>query len=285
MKIAFISGASSGIGRTSALILDALGWRVYGASLPGDDVQQLIERTSAEFVPLSLDITDTDAVQQMAERIRQEVGVLHGVVNNAGIQIPGAIEGLSLEALRRQFEVNVFGHVRVTQALLPYLRKADNGRLVFVTSIMGRVAMPALGAYSMTKHALEGLVDVLRLELAPDNIHVAAVQPGAVQTPLLDAMPRLMQNARQATPDALQRRYAALYDSMDEVLSTQADNPTPVGDVAEAIVHALTSASPKTRYGVGLPNRGLMLMRRLAPDTAGDAILRRILNLPDTPKS
>ncbi len=285
MKTVFISGASSGIGRESAQILDALGWRVYAASLPGDDVQELLDHTSANCVPLELDITDADGVQRVAERIRDEAGVLHGVVNNAGIQIPGAIEGLSVDGFRQQFEVNVFGHVQVTQALLPCLREADNGRLVFVTSIMGRVAMPALGAYSMTKHALEGLVDVLRLELAPDNIHVAAVQPGAVQTQMLDAMPDLMQKARQDTPDALQERYAALYDSMEQVLSTQADNPTPVTDVAEAVIHALTSASPKTRYGVGLPNRGLMAMRRLAPDTVGDAILKRILNLPDTPDS
>jgi NAD(P)-dependent dehydrogenase (short-subunit alcohol dehydrogenase family) len=285
MKTVFISGASSGIGQATAQQLDALGWRVVAASLPGDDVSALVSSTSDKLIPLALDITDADAVQDAAERITAESGVLHGIVNNAGIQIPGAIEGLSLASFRQQFEVNVFGHVQVTQALLPLLRKADSGRLVFVTSLMGRVAMPALGAYSMTKHALEGLVDVLRLELAPDNVHVAAVQPGAVQTPMLDNMPDLMQQARQTTPEAIKARYEALYDSMEQVLQTQADNPTPVDDIAEAIIHALTSNRPNTRYTVGLPNRGLIAMRRLAPDTVGDAILRRALNLPDTPES
>ncbi|MCU0512039.1 MAG: SDR family NAD(P)-dependent oxidoreductase [Anaerolineae bacterium] len=281
MRSVFISGASSGIGRVAAQQLAADGWRVFAAALPDADLAALAAATPGRLVPLPLDITDAAAVQAAADDIRRQVGHegLHGIVNNAGIQVPGPLETLSVAALKRQFDVNLFGHVQVLQALLPLLRATGGGRIVNVSSLMGQVAMPVLGAYSMSKHALEALSDVLRLELAAWQIHVAVIEPGAIATPMTDDMGRLLEQSQAAAPEAVRGLYARLYAGMAQALRAQARQALPPEVIAACIVHALTARRPKTRYAPGAAVQGLLLLRRLAPDTVRDAILKRALGL------
>jgi NAD(P)-dependent dehydrogenase (short-subunit alcohol dehydrogenase family) len=168
----------------------------------------------------------------------------------------------------------------VIQAFLPLLRQSNTEkRIVNVSSLMGRVAMPLLGAYSMSKHALEAMSDGLRLELAPTGIQVAVVQPGAIATPMTDAMPDLLENSRLKLTQEQQTRYARLYLGMKHTLEKQAQSAMPPDIIADCIVHALTSPKPKTRYAPGVAVKGLLLMRCLAPDAIGDAILRRALGI------
>lgn len=280
MRTVFISGASSGIGLATAQQLDAAGWRVFAAALPRDDFEPLQSSCSEQLVTLPLDITDETMVQEAAQRVADEVGEagLHGLVNNAGIHIPGPLETLAVERVQQQFAVNVFGHLRVTQALLPLLRQAK-GRIVNVSSMMGKVALPTLGAYSMSKHALEAMTDTLRLELAAQGIHVCAVEPGAIQTPMTSGMESLLGQVRDELTDEQQGLYDSLLRDMSAVLERQAGSATPPHAIAEVIVMALTSNRPKPRYAVGADVRGLLALRALAPDEIGDQILRRALKI------
>lgn len=289
MKSVFISGATSGIGLTTAQQLDAQGWRVFAAALPDDDATDLINTTSDHLVHLPLDITNAQAVRDAVLKIENHAienqaienytnEGLFAVVNNAGINHPGPIETLPIETIQQQFDVNVFGHLNVIQALLPLLRQT-RGRIVNVSSIMGQVAMPTLGAYSMTKHALEALSDVLRLELAPQGITVSLVIMGAVQTPMTHQMADALINAREHLDDDMRQRYATLFDEMQEALTKQGQQAIPPQQVAQAIITALTTNTPKPRYVVDGAAKGLLMLRHLAPDAIRDTILKRALGL------
>lgn len=272
----FISGATSGIGLVTVRLLVQAGWHVYAAGLPQDDFSVL---EHPQITPLPLDICDEQAVIRAAERIAREHGSLRGIVNNAGIQIPGTLETIPMHDLQRQFQVNVFGHLHVTRALLPLLRAAHGGRIVTVTSMMGKVALPVLGAYSMTKHALEAMCDALRIELEAQNIQVAVIEPGAIQTPMTGSMGTLMQHAQQNMPGDMHALYDPLYDAMNAVLETQEQHATPPETVADAIIDALSSPHPRARYAIGAAVKGLIWMRTLAPEAVGDRILKRSLGI------
>ena len=219
-----ISGATSGIGLATALQLDQAGWQVYALAHPDDDFAPLREQASERLIPLACDITDADAITH----------ALDALVNNAGIQVVGTLETLSISALQHQFNVNIIGHLQMIQALLPALKRAERARIVNVSSLMGKVALPVLGAYSMSKHALEAMSDVLRLELAPWGIDVIVVAPGAVQTPMTASMAQLLQDA-QAHLNADQRAdYAPLYAGMAQTLDRQ--NASAVPEIGRAHV-------------------------------------------------
>jgi NAD(P)-dependent dehydrogenase (short-subunit alcohol dehydrogenase family) len=172
MRTALVTGASSGIGRACALRLVSSGWRVLaGVRRSGDAPKGTQE--------VLLDVTNPEHVHAVAERVDE----LHGLVNNAGIAVAVPLEFIPLDELRRQFEVNVFGQVAVTQALLPQLRRSK-GRIVFVGSIAGKSALPFLGPYAASKHALEAIADSLRVELQPFGVGVSIVEPGTIKTPI-----------------------------------------------------------------------------------------------------
>jgi len=271
-----ITGATSGIGRATTLRLLDEGWQVIAAGLPADPPLP----AAPQLDHLQLDLSDAASITAAAERITAltQAQGLHGLINNAGINQPAALELLSTKALRQHFEVNVIGHHALIQALLPDLRQA-HGRIVNVSSLMGRVPMPLLGAYSMSKHALEALTDILRLELEPQGITVASVAMGAVSTPMTDGIAATIEEGHAQLTDEMRRRYDWLYAGMQRALTQQARQAVPVERVVGVILKALTAAKPEPRYTVDAPARGLMLMRRLAPDRVVDAILRRALGL------
>lgn len=268
MKSILITGATSGIGLATAHALHKQGWHIYGSGLPEDDFTHLTE-VGAHITPIQLDITDNASVQQLVAQIQPP---LNALVNNAGVTVPGALLDLDIEAIQQQFEVNVFGHLRVTQTVLPLL--APDARIVMVSSVMGRVAMPALGAYSMSKHAIEAMTDTLRLELADTSMRISSVQMGAIDTPLTQHIAQKMQEKAHTS-----ERFTGLYRGMVRGLQQQARYAIPPEKVASVITRAVTSNQPKTRYAVDPATRGLLMMRKYAPDALGDWILRRSLGL------
>jgi len=275
-----ITGAASGIGLTTARYLDEQGWRVFAGVLPAEDTGALLT-DAANITPLELDITDAEQVAAAVDFIAGENGgKLDALVNNAGIVTVGAMEVVPLQTLRTQFEVNVFGHIQVTQAMLPLLRQSDDARIINVLSLMGKVSIPLLGGYSMTKHALESFSDVLRLELAEAGIQVIAIEPGAIRTQMAGAMAHKMKDAAGALPQKFRAIYDKLYHAMTHALERQTASGSDPQKVAQAIHKGLMARKPKPRYVVGADAAGLLMMRKFAPDEIADAILSRALKLP-----
>jgi NAD(P)-dependent dehydrogenase (short-subunit alcohol dehydrogenase family) len=214
-----------------------------------------------------LDVTYANAIAAAAEGIER----LDGLVNNAGIAVAAPLEFLPLEELRLQLEVNVVGQLAVTQAFLPALRTA-RGRVVIVGSIAGRSALPFLGAYAMSKHALEALADSLRVELEPDGIHVSIVEPGTIATPIWTKPRPLLDEL----PEEAYGRYGARMTSFRNVAAERSAKAAPASAVVRAVEHALTADTPKTRYLVGRDAKLRAGIERL-PDRLRDRVLRKAL--------
>ena len=204
---------------------------------------------------------------------------LSGLVNNAGIVVPGPIEFLPLPELRRQLEINVIGQVAVTQAFLPLVR-AGRGRIVNMGSISGRMATPFTGAYGASKFALEALTDALRLELAPWGISVSIVEPGAVATPIWEKSARTAAAMLSAAPPEALALYAEAIEAVKERAERAARGAVDPAEVARAVGHALTSAKPRTRYVVGREAKIQAALALLAPDRVRDSLVARSMGLP-----
>lgn len=208
-----------------------------------------------------LDVTDAEAIARL------RIDRLDGLVNNAGIAVAAPLEELPVAELRRQLEVNVVGQLAVTQALLPALRAAS-GRVVIVGSIAGRSALPFLGAYAISKFALEAMADSLRLEVAPDGIEVALVEPGTIATPIW--------TKPQPLAEQVSERYRLRVEAFRTLAAARAAQAAPADLVARAVEHALTARRPKTRYLVGRDARMRARLERL-PDRLRDRMLAALL--------
>jgi NAD(P)-dependent dehydrogenase (short-subunit alcohol dehydrogenase family) len=234
-------------------------------------------------IPLALEVTDADQVTRAAARVGELVAEsagraagLDALVNNAGIGVGGPLELVKPEDMRRQFDVNVLAQVAVTQAMLPALRRA-HGRIVFVSSIGGRVATPFLAPYAASKHAIEAIADGLRIELASSHVQVALVEPGSVATPIWDKGRAEAERVR--IPPDLQAEYGHVPAAMDKVLEETARRGIPPEDVAATIERALGARRMRARYLVGRDARMMLVLRRLLPDHAFDRVLRRALGV------
>jgi NAD(P)-dependent dehydrogenase (short-subunit alcohol dehydrogenase family) len=286
VALALITGASTGIGRATALRLAGAGWTVLaGVRDPAAGERLAAEAASpGRLIPLSLDVTDAAQVAAARERVEQEAarpgvsprGGLDGLVNNAGIGIGGPLELISAEDLRTQFDVNVFAQVAVTQALLPSLRRAG-GRIVFVSSIGGRVAMPFTAPYAASKHAIEAFGDALRVELRSSGVRVALVEPGSVATPIWDKS--RAEAERVVIPPELQDAYGKIPAAMDKVLEDTAKRGVPAEQVAATIERALSTPKMKARYVVGRDAKAMLIARRVLPDLVFDRVARRALGV------
>jgi NAD(P)-dependent dehydrogenase (short-subunit alcohol dehydrogenase family) len=280
VPIALITGASSGIGRATTLRLAAAGWTVLaGVRDTGAGESLVREAGDGRVIALSLDVTDAAQVAQARERVDQETGAagLDALVNNAGIGgVAGPLELVSEEALRRQFDVNVFGQVAITRALLPALRRA-HGRLVLVSSIGGRVAMAFSAPYAASKHALEAFGDTLRVELRTSGVQVALIEPGSVATAIWDKT--RAESDRLSIPAELQEQYGNVPAAMDKALLKTGKRGVPPEQVAETIHGALTARRMKARYVVGRDARAMLLAKSVLPDRWFDAIARRALGV------
>lgn len=274
-KTVFISGATSGIGLVTAQKLHQLGWKVYAGGLQADDFSKL----DYGITTLPFDLSDAVDIEGAVKYLTIELSHLDALINCAGIQVSSPLEALPIECLRQQFEINVFGHFQIIQALLPLIRQSDSGRIVNISSLMGQVAMPMLGAYSMSKHALEAMSDVLRMELAQFGIHVSVIEMGAIDTPMTSAALDDLEAVRQASSADIQTNYEAFFDGMVATLQSQGENATAPEKIADAIIHALTNDKPKARYTIGLEVKGLSTMRKILPESLFDKILLRALGI------
>jgi NAD(P)-dependent dehydrogenase (short-subunit alcohol dehydrogenase family) len=270
-----VTGASSGIGRATALALADRGNRVI-AGVRRDGDAAALRTADARVEPVILDVTNPEHVAQLAERTS---GLpVAGLVNNAGIAVGGPLEGLPIDAVRGQYEVNVLGTVRVTQAVLPSLRAAK-GRIVNIGSIGGRVGTPFLGPYASSKAAVRSLSAALRGELRPWGIWVALVEPGAIDTPIWRKGEEGAPEATAALPEHVQR----LYDKQMRALVTtvrktgRAAIPTEV--VVDTIEHALTARRPRAVYTVGRDARVQAALHAALPARAFDALVARVMGL------
>ncbi len=280
VPVALITGASTGIGRATTLRLAAAGWTVLAGVRDPAAGESLVKGAGGggRVITLSLDVTDAAQIAQARERVDQETGAagLDALVNNAGIGIGGPLELVSEEDLRRQFDVNVFAQVEVTKALLPALRRA-HGRLVFVSSIGGRVAMAFTAPYAASKHALEAFGDALRVELRTSGVQVALIEPGSVATPIWDKS--RAEADKVSVPPELQREYGHVPAAMDKVLDDTAKRGVPPEQVAETIHRALTARRMKARYVVGRDAKAMLAIKRVLPDHWFDAVARRALGV------
>jgi len=273
-----VTGASTGIGAACVSRLDQLGYRVFAGVRKPEDGDRLRSAGSDRIVPIRLDVTRSDEIAAAARTLDEAVGPagLGGLVNNAGIAIGGPIEYLGVEAVRLQFEVNVFGLLAVTQALLPAIRRA-RGRIINIGSIAGRSVSPFVVPYCMSKYAVEALTDGLRLELAGTGIEVAVVEPGAVKTPIWDKGLDSLGDATRTLPPIAHERYGAKLKFFGKLLRYNDERGVPPEQVVDAVLHALEADRPRTRYLVGRDARIRAFLGRILPDRAGDALLLSVL--------
>jgi NAD(P)-dependent dehydrogenase (short-subunit alcohol dehydrogenase family) len=264
MRTALVTGASSGIGAACARQLAASGWRVFaGVRRPGDAPPGTDE--------MLLDVTNPEQIRAASTRIAE----LDALVNNAGIAIAMPLEFIPLDELRRQLEVNVVGQVAVTQAFLPHLRRT-RGRIVFVGSIAGRSALPFLGAYAASKHALEAVADSLRLELRPFGVDVSIVEPGTIRTPIWTKSAELARSLADGAGSALQELYGERTAALGRVARARGAGGASPDGVARVVIRTLTSDRPPTRRLVGRDARLRAGFERL-PDRVRDSVYERVL--------
>lgn len=266
-----VTGCSSGIGRACAEALRARGHRVYATARNEADLARLRE---AGFTALPLELADSDSIAACVQALLDHSGGrLDALVNNAAYGQPGAVEDLSRSALREQFEANLFGTQELTNRLIPVMRRAGAGRIVYISSVLGLAALPYRGAYVASKFALEGLADTLRLELRGSGIEVALVEPGPIESRFRDnayvAFQRHIEPAHSA--------HAETYRAVERRLRAEGGGSftLPAARVAEKVRHAVEHPRPRARYYVTVPTRLFGTLRRLLSTRALDWVLMK----------
>ena len=271
MNTVLVTGASTGIGEATARRMKAAGWEVFAAARKDADLERL---RGEGLTPLKLDVTDAGSIAAA----KAELGgrELHGLVNNAGVAVSGPIEHVPLDELRRQLEVNLVGQVAVIQALLPNIREAK-GRIVNISSIGGRIALPLVGPYAASKFGLEAVSDSLRRELRPWGIHVAVIEPGAVVTPIWEKGREAADRLEAEMGEEARARYGKLAGRIRAETEKIPERGVQPDEVAKAVEQALTASRPKLRYVVGRDARMRLKIKALVGDRRFDALIARML--------
>lgn len=273
--IAVVTGASGGIGGATARELARRGFHVL-AGVRRDRHADAIRGPRIE--PVLLDITNSDHIGALADRVRDDPRgrAVRVLVNNAAVGVNVPIEAYPIDQWRNLFEVNLFGQIAVTQALLPAL--IDNaGRVVNVSSVGGKVAMATYGPYAGTKFALEAVSDSLRRELAPLGVHVVVVEPGAVVTGMLDRASATAQELASAMTPEQRQRYGVLVHAVAAQAASSAKSGQPAEAAAEVIAKAVLARKPRTRYTVGRDAALITRLARILPDRTLDRLIAAAL--------
>ena len=258
-----ITGASTGIGKACALHLSRAGFRVFAGVRREEDGERLRSESSEGITPIFVEVTDQGSIERAARAVDEAVGPdgLFGLVNNAGISVPGPLEILPIEGLRRQLDVNVVGQIAVIQSFAPLIRRA-RGRILLMGSILGRFALPFLGAYSAAKFALEALADSLSMELAGSGVSVSIIEPGSIATPIWTKTREGFLEMGQAHPEKAWADYWAELELFGKRMDRFASTGISPERVAAVVERALRSRRPRARYPVG---RDSSIFGRLAP--------------------
>lgn len=265
-----ITGASSGMGKVTAKRLITEGYTVYGAARRLENMQDLEDMGGHA---IRMDITDETEVGGAIDRVMSEQGRVDVLVNNAGYAVYGAIEQVSIEDARRQFEVNLFGLASLTQKVLPIMRDQGQGRIINISSVGGKIYSPLGAWYHATKHALEGWSDVLRIETAQFGIKVSIIEPGAIETEFTEVMNEPMLRLSKGGPyeqisEAVVSGSAKYYDGSP---STQPEV------IARVISKAIRARNPKTRYAAGKLSGQVLMARKWLSDKAFDRMIMRMM--------
>lgn len=265
-KVILITGASSGIGKVSALELIKAGHTVYGAARRAEPMKDLVD---AGGHMLTLDVTNTANIKQVVDQVLSEQGRIDVLVNNAGYAVYGAVEDTSEQDYRRQFDVNLFGVAEVTRAVLPTMRKQNSGHIINVSSVGGKIYSPLGAWYHATKHALEGWSDCLRLELKQFGINVSVIEPGLIKTEFGDVMnDPLIERSGNGHYAKMTKSVVAAMES-----SYAKGDASPATVISDVILKCVQSEKPKTRYLAGNFSNSLLLLRRLLSDRMFDKVI------------
>lgn len=277
-KTVLITGCSSGIGAATAARLASVGWDVWASARRPEELDDL---QAAGCRTIALDVTDEDSMGGAVEALLAGAGRIDALVNNAGYSQSGAVESLSLDDVRRQFETNVFGLVRLTQLVLPTMRRQRSGRVVNIGSMGGKLTFPGGGAYHASKYAVEALSDALRFEVAGFGVKVVLIEPGLITT-------AFEKTARAGMASYLggDGPYAEFNAKVQAATAEAYDGPLgrfggPPEEVAKVIEKALTKARPKPRYTVTVSAPAAIAARRVLGDRGWDLAMRAQFPRPE----
>ena len=276
-KAVLITGCSTGIGRATAIAFAQAGWPTYATARRVESISDL---ESYGCLTLPLDVTDTESIQSAVDTVKKAHGSVGVLVNNAGYALHAALESLPVDAVRRQFETNVFGSLEVTNRVLPAMREHGSGHIFFVGSIAGTTAVPSGGAYCASKHALEAICDALRFEVRQFGVRVVLIKPGPVSTNF--GITQSAANEREIVDPG---PYAEFNSQADRIVAEQHDSLARLLGckpewVANVIVHAATTSRPHSRYLVTRGAHIARFARRALPDSAWDRIMSIALTAP-----
>jgi NAD(P)-dependent dehydrogenase (short-subunit alcohol dehydrogenase family) len=264
-KVVLITGASSGVGQSTARLLSQKGYRVFGTSR---------NPASAKIAPavemLALDVRADDSVAACVKAVISQAGQLDVLVNNAGYELAGALEELSLDEAKAQFETNFFGVVRMIKAVLPQMRRQNSGQIINISSLSGLTPIPFMGIYSSSKFALEGYTEALRMEVKPFHIHVSQIEPGFLKTPMMDRRQAAAVQIKAYDPWR-QRAFKAIRDYEEK-------GPGPEL-VVETVLKIIASSAPRLRYVIGQQAKSAALLRQLLPEANFQQAVRGVFKL------
>jgi NAD(P)-dependent dehydrogenase (short-subunit alcohol dehydrogenase family) len=271
-----ITGTSTGIGKASALYLDKMGFQVFAGVRKTADGDALKQEASSSLMPIILDVTDAASIETAASAVREATGgILCGLVNNAGIGIRGPLEFVPIAAFDKQLQVNLVGQLAVTQAFMPSLRRGQ-GRILFVSSISGRLGPPFLGLYAASKSGLETIANTLRIELRPWKIQVSTLVCGSIRTPIWEKGRAIGEDINSALPERGLELYAPALSVLDDYYARIGREGISSDGAARIVAHALTAKRARPQYLVGPDARMYDLMVRWLPVWLCDwAIVRR----------
>jgi len=275
-----VTGASTGIGRATALRLDELGYSVFPGVRKDKDAESLSEAGSDRITPITLDVTKARSISAARQKVQRAVGKdgLAGLVNNAGIANAGPLEHMPVAEFEKVLDVNLTGQYAVTQEFLPLVRRAT-GTIVFITSIGGLVATPFMSPYHAAKFGLEGVADSLRREVKPWGINVVVIEPGSIATPIWDKGADAYEGIT-FSPES-KRLYGKQMEAMKRTLIETGERGIKPEKVANVIAKAMGKTRPKTRYLVGTDAKLMKRVSRTVGDRRFDGLMRRSMKLPD----
>lgn len=274
-KSILITGCSSGIGRSAAIILQQRGYQVIASVRNPEDIEGLKQEGIDHVIHLDLNSSES-ILKAIDETLAITGGDLYALFNNGAYGQPGAVEDLSRDALRKQFETNIFGTHELTVKILPFMCK-DRARIIQCGSILGFISMPMRGAYNASKHALEGLTDTLRIELSETNIKVSIIQPGPIKTDFRKNCLVALEDNIDIASSRHKTRYDGALKRLKKVGATSSFTKDPEA-VVDKLIHALESDKPKARYRITFPTHLFRAIKPIFPTWLLDRIILKAAN-------